>query len=157
MAAVDGWCLGGGLVLAAVCDLRVATRSSRFGMPIARTLGNCLSMNSHSILVHRFGAARALDLLLRARPLTAEEAHDAGFLAELCADESLDSTVAEVVDTLRGRAPLTMWAAKQAVLRMRRSVLPDGADLVERVFGSDDFARAVQTFGTGERGPWTGQ
>lgn len=157
VAAVDGWCLGGGLVLAAVCDLRVATSSSRFGMPIARTLGNCLSMNNHSVLVSRLGSARTLDLLLRARPLGAVEAYDAGFVAEVCDDGELDEALAGVVATLRANAPLTMWAAKQAVARLRRALLPDGDDLVDRAFGSDDFARAVRAFETGEETTWTGR
>lgn len=156
VAAVDGWCLGGGLVVAAVCDLRVATESARFGMPIARTLGNCLSMNNHSVLVSRFGAARTLDLVLRAEPLSATHAYDAGFVAEVCADGELDAAVEQVVATVRENAPLTMWAAKQAVARLRRAVLPDGDDLVERAFGSDDFAAAVRAFETGERTQWTG-
>jgi enoyl-CoA hydratase/carnithine racemase len=85
VAAVEGYCVGGGLAIASVCDLRVATRSSRFGMPIARTLGNCLSMNSVSLLVTHLGPARTLDLVLRARLLDAPAAHAAGFVAELCA------------------------------------------------------------------------
>ncbi len=69
VAAVEGACVGGGLALAAACHLRIATRSSKFGVPIARTLGNCLSMNTYSLLVHHLGPARTLDLLLRARLL----------------------------------------------------------------------------------------
>ena len=97
VAAVRGYCMGGGLALAAVCDLRVATRSARFGVPIARTLGNCLSVNSVSVLVGQLGPARTLDLLLRARSLTGEEAAAAGFVAELCDDDALDA------DAGRGR------------------------------------------------------
>jgi len=160
VAAVEGYCVGGGLAIAAVCDLRVATRSSRFGMPIARTLGNCLSMNSMSILVAQLGPARALDLVLRARLLAAEEAHAAGFVAEVCDDAALARTLGSVVETLLGHAPLTMWAAKVAVARLRRANLPDADDLVTRVFGSNDFRRAVAGFGsTGGRKPpqWTGE
>jgi enoyl-CoA hydratase/carnithine racemase len=160
VAAVAGYCLGGGLALAAVCDVRVATRSARFGVPIARTLGNCLSMNSMSVLVGRLGPSRALDVLLRARLLDAEEAHAAGFVAELCDDGALDETAARVVETLLAHAPLTMWAAKVAVARLRRSALPDGDDVVARAFGSDDFHRAVAAFGSGgsgERVTWTGR
>ena len=73
VAAIQGFCVGGGLGLASVCDLRVATPSARFGLPIARTLGNCLSMNGYSILVQQVGPSVALDLLLRARLLTGEE------------------------------------------------------------------------------------
>ena len=139
VAAIEGYCVGGGLAIAAVCDLRVSTRSGRLGMPIARTLGNCLSMNSMSILVAHLGPATTLDLLLRARLLTAAEAHAAGFVAELCDDEALEGTLAGVVDTLLSHAPLTMWAAKVAVARLRRANLPNGDDFVARVWGSEDF------------------
>ncbi len=157
VAAVQGYCVGGGLALAAVCDLRVATRSARFGVPIARTLGNCLSMNSVSVLVAQLGPARALDLLLRARLLDAADAHAAGFVAELCDDEDLDAALDGVVDTLLAHAPLTMWASKQAVVRLRRANLPEGDDLVAAAFGSDDFLGAVKAFGSGTSHPWTGR
>lgn len=156
VAAVEGFCLGGGLAIAAVCDLRVATRSARFGVPIARTLGNCLSMNSVSVLVGQLGPARSLDLLLRARLLDADSAHAAGFVAELCDDGGLDGALHEVVDTLLAHAPLTMWAAKVAVARLRRAGLPDGDDVVARAFGSDDFHRAVEAFGSEEQMSWRG-
>lgn len=160
VAAIEGYCVGGGLAIAAVCDLRVATRSGRLGMPIAQTLGNCLSMNSMSILVAQLGPATALDLVLRARLLTAAEAHAAGFVAELCDDDALDRTLAGVVETLLAHAPLTMWAAKVAVARLRRANLPDGDDLVTRAYGSDDFRRAVAAFGSSgakKRPPWRGR
>jgi enoyl-CoA hydratase/carnithine racemase len=157
VAAVRGYCVGGGLALAAACDVRLATRSARFGVPIARTLGNCLSMNTFSLLVAHLGPARSLDLLLRARLLTADEAHAAGFVAELCDDDALDEVVGGVVATLLGHAPLSMWAAKQAAVRMRRANLPDGDDIVRRVFGSQDFRTAVKAFATKEHVTWTGR
>ena len=156
VAAVQGFCLGGGLALAAACDLRVATRSARFGVPIAKTLGNCLSMNSVSLLVTRLGPSRTLDLLLRARLLDAEQAAAAGFVAEVCDDDALDATLREVLDALLRNAPLTMWASKVAVARLRRQAIPDGDDLVARVFGSDDFRRAVVAFGSGGPARWEG-
>ncbi|MEJ7689564.1 MAG: enoyl-CoA hydratase/isomerase family protein [Nocardioidaceae bacterium] len=156
VAAVEGYCLGGGLALAAVCDLRVATASARFGVPIARTLGNCLSMNSVSVLVAQLGPARALDMLLRATMLDANEAHAAGFVAQVCDDTALDATLEDVIATLLSHAPLTMWASKQAVTRLRRAGVPDGDDLVARTFGSQDFRSAVASFGSGNRATWEG-
>jgi enoyl-CoA hydratase/carnithine racemase len=157
VAAVEGYCLGGGLALAAACDLRVATESARFGVPIARTLGNCLSMDTYALLVGQLGPARTLDLLLRARQLTGAQAHAAGFVAELVGpDRSLDTVLGEVLATLAGHAPLTMWATKRAVARLRTANLPPGEDLVRRVYGSADFAAGVRLFGTGERPTWTG-
>ena len=157
VAVVQGYCVGGGLALAAVCDLRIAGRSARFGVPIARTLGNCLSMNTYSLLVHHLGPARTLDLLLRARLLPAEDAHAAGFVSELCDDDEIDKVADEVVGELRGHAPLSMWATKEAIRRIRRAQLPDGDDIVARVFGSDDFHGAVRAFVAKEEANWTGR
>ena len=157
VAVVRGPCVGGGLALAAACDLRVAARSARFGVPVARTLGNCLSMNSVSLLVARLGASRTLDLLLRAQLLTGEQAHAAGFVSELTEDDRLDEVAAAVVEQLLAHAPLTMWATKQAVARLRRAALPDGDDLVVRAFGSDDFREGVRAFVAKERPRWQGR
>ncbi|MBC6463887.1 enoyl-CoA hydratase/isomerase family protein [Actinomadura alba] len=157
VAVVRGHCVGGGLAIAAACDLRIATHGSKFGVPIARTLGNCLSMNTYSLLVHHLGPARVLDLLLRARMYSGDEAHAAGFVAEVCDDDRLDETAEEVVSRLLGHAPLSMWAAKEAVRRLRRAALPDGDDIVAAVFGSDDFHGAVQAFLGKERPTWTGR
>lgn len=151
VAAVAGYCIGGGLAVAASCDLRVATADARFGVPIARTLGNCLSVESVALLVDHLGPARTLDLLLRARLLTGEQAAATGFV-ELVDD--LDVT--ELVATLAAHAPLSMWAAKQAVHRLRRHALPPDDDLVGRVYGSADFAGAVAAFAARERPAWTG-
>jgi enoyl-CoA hydratase/carnithine racemase len=158
VAAVDGYCVGGGLALAAACDLRIATGASRFGVPIARTLGNCLSMDTVALLVANLGRSRALDMLLRARLLDAVEAHAAGFVTQLVADAAaLDDTLAETVATLASHAPLSMSATKQMLARLRRAGLPDGDDIVARVYGSADFASAVAAFSRKERAAWTGE
>lgn len=157
VAAVAGFCVGGGLAIAAVCDLRIATPESRFGVPIARTLGNCLSMNSYALLVAHLGQARTLDMILRARLLSAAEAHAGGFLAEVCEADDLDAVVQETVERLKGHAPLSMWATKEAVRRLRVANLPDGDDLVEAVFGSDDFQLGVKAFSAKQPAQWTGR
>lgn len=157
VAAISGFCVGGGMAIAAVCDLRIATPSARFGIPTARTVGNCLAMNTYSLVMHHLGPSRALDMLLRARMLGAEEAHAAGFVAELCGDGELDECTSQVVNTLLKHAPLTMWAAKEAIRRLRTAALPDGNDIVQTVFGSDDFHHGVQSFLAKKRPQWTGR
>ncbi len=156
VAAVEGACVGGGLALAAACDLRVATASSRFGVPIARTLGNCLSMNTYSLLVSHLGPARTLDMLLRARLLSAADAAGAGFVSEVCPDGGLDAALEALVTPLLGHAPLSMRAAKRAVARIRRANVPYGDDLVREVFGSADFRAGVAAFVAREQVSWTG-
>jgi enoyl-CoA hydratase/carnithine racemase len=157
VAAVEGPCVGGGLILAAACDLRVATTSSRFGVPVARTLGNCLSMNTYSLLVSHLGPARTLDMLLRARLLSASDAAAAGFVSEVCPDGELDVALDALVTPLLGHAPLSMRAAKRAVARLRRANLPDGDDLVREVFGSEDFRAGVAAFVQRGQVSWTGR
>jgi enoyl-CoA hydratase/carnithine racemase len=157
VAAVEGACVGGGLALAAACHLRIATRSSKFGVPIARTLGNCLSMNTYSLLVHHLGPARTLDMLLRARLLSAGDAYGAGFVGELVDDGGLDDALARLTGTLLSHAPLSMKAAGQAVARLRRATLPDGDDLVREVFGSEDFRAGVRAFVAREQVTWRGR
>lgn len=158
VAAIDGYCIGGGLALAAACDLRIATAASRFGVPIARTLGNCLSMDTIALVQGHLGTARMLDMLLRARLLGADEVHAAGFVTQLVEDAGeLDTSLEATVTTLAGHAPLSMWAAKQAAARLRRAGLPPGDDIVERVYGSTDFQAAVRGFATKDRVEWTGR
>jgi enoyl-CoA hydratase len=157
IAAVEGACVGGGLIIAAACDLRVATASARFGVPVARTLGNCLSMNTYSLLVSHLGPARTLDMLLRARLLSAADAAAAGFVGEVCAAGELDTALDGLVGTLLGHAPLSMRAAKRAVARLRRATVPDGDDLVREVFGSEDFRAGVAAFVGRQEVSWTGR
>jgi enoyl-CoA hydratase/carnithine racemase len=157
VAAIEGACVGGGLAIAAACHLRIATSRSRFGVPIARTLGNCLSMNSYSLLVHHLGPGRTLDMLLRARLLTADEAHGAGFVGEVVEDGGLDDALGLLLTTLLSHAPLSMKAAGQAVARLRRAALPDGDDLVRAVFGSEDFRAGVRAFVAREQVTWSGR
>jgi enoyl-CoA hydratase/carnithine racemase len=157
VAAIDGVCTGAGLVLAAACDLRVATTTAEFGVPVARTLGNCLSANSCSLLAARIGSSRLLDMIHRARLVSASELADAGFLSEVCEPADLDVTVDELVDALLTHAPLTMWAAKAALQRLRLSSLTPDGDIVSTVFGSADFRAGVQAFLAKKRARWTGR
>jgi enoyl-CoA hydratase/carnithine racemase len=157
IAVVDGACTGAGLVIAAACDLRVATPAAVFGVPVARTLGNCLSANSCSLLSARFGPSRLIDMIHRARLAGAAEMKAAGFISELCEPAELDTTVRDLLDVLLGHAPLTMWATKATLQRLRLAALPDDDDIIAAVFGSDDFQAGVDAFVTKQRAQWTGQ
>ena len=100
LAVIEGFAIGGGLAIAAACDLRIATPGSRFGVPIARTLGNCLSIANYARLVAALGASRAKRMLLLAENLSAEEALAGGFLSEIVAAPDLDRRVAELTARL---------------------------------------------------------
>lgn len=156
LAGVRGHCVGGGLAIAAVCDLRVATRTARFGIPIARTLGNCLSMDTCNLLVHHLGPARTLDLIMNARVYSGEEAHQVGFVCDAVDDGEFTDTVEATVQRLLSHAPLTMWAVKQSVRRLIRGPVPEGDDIVATVYASSDFRSAVQAFQTKTKPRWQG-
>jgi enoyl-CoA hydratase len=157
LAVVEGFAVGGGLAIAACCDLRIATPGSRFGVPIARTLGNCLSIANYARLVAALGVARAKKVLLLAENLSAEEALAAGFVSEIVAPADLDRRVAELADRLAHHAPITMRVTKEAIRRLLHAGLPDGDDLARACYGSADFKIGVDAF-VGKREPqWTGQ
>lgn len=157
IAAIDGYAVGGGLGLAAACDMRICTPGAKFGLPVARTLGNCLSMRSYARLADLIGSARALHLIYTAGFVTAAEALAAGLATEVVAADELDARVRELSEELCSRAPLTMWASKQALRRIRDSRLPDGEDLIAACYGSDDFREGVRAFVEKRPPQWRGK
>src|ERR1700751_5568206 len=115
IAAITGACTGGGAGIAACCDLRIGTKTTRIGFPIARTLGNCLSMSSISRLAALIGPARVKDLIFTARLIGAEEAASIRLLNEVVEDVPvLERRVDELAKLIAGNAPLTLHATKQA-------------------------------------------
>ena len=142
IALVDGFAMGSGLALAAACDLRICTPAAVFGLPIARTVGNCLSMENYARLAALLGEARVKDIVFTARRVAAEEALAIGLATEVV--EDAESRVVELCEQLASSAPLTLWATKEALRRLRP--VPDGDDLVREVYGSDEFRERVRAF-----------
>jgi enoyl-CoA hydratase/carnithine racemase len=157
LAVVEGFAIGGGLAIAACCDLRVATPGARFGVAIARTLGNCLSIANYARLVAALGASRAKKVLLLAENLSAEEALAGGFLSEIVPPADLDRRVAELADRLAHHAPITMRVSKEAIRRLLHAGLPNGDDLVRECYGSADFKIGVDAFVDKREPQWTGR
>jgi len=157
LAVVEGFAIGGGLAIAACCDLRIATPGSRFGVPIARTLGNCLSIANYARVVAALGAARAKKMLLLAENLPVEEALAGGFVSEIVEPGDLDRRIAELTDRLAHHAPITMRASKEAIRRLIHAGSPNGDDLVRACYGSDDFRIGVDAFVEKRDPQWTGK
>ena len=157
IAAVSGACTGGGAGIAAACDIRIAATGARFGFPIARTLGNCLSMSNIARLSALIGPARVTEMIFTARLLSAEEALATGLVTEVSPDHaSLMARAHELARMIAGNAPLTLRATKEALRRLRDSLPPD-EDLIRLCYTSDDFREGMEAF-LGKRPPvWSGR
>jgi enoyl-CoA hydratase len=159
VAAINGACTGGGAGIAACCDLRIGTKTARIGFPIARTLGNCLSMASISRLTALVGPARVKDLIFTARLVGAEEAATIGLLNEVVEDNAaLQTRAGELATQIAGNAPLTLSATKQALTRlMRRLSREEGEDLILMCYMSRDFREGLDAFLNKRAPQWTGE
>jgi enoyl-CoA hydratase len=160
IAALAGACTGAGAVIAAAADLRLASPSARYGLPIARTLGNCLSMPNYARVSAIIGVARLKDLIMRARLMDAKEMLSCGMLVEVTADEeSLLPRAQALAEEVAAHAPLTLWATKEAVRRMRDQIIPAGADsdLIRACYMSADFREGVDAFLTKRKPQWKGE
>jgi enoyl-CoA hydratase/carnithine racemase len=111
VAKVQGWCVGGGLVLAGVCDLRVAGRSARFSIPEVE-LGIPLAWGGIPRLVREIGPALTKELVMTCREFGPDEAKAAGFLNRVVDDAELDATVDELVATLVRMPKLALLSTK---------------------------------------------
>jgi enoyl-CoA hydratase len=156
IAVVEGFCTGGGLIIASACDFRIATPSAKFGVPIARTLGNCISAHNVARLIAAFGVARAKRMLLLAEMVGAEEALACGFVHELAAAAEIDVAAGTMAARLKEHAPLTMQAAKEIIRRLIAKGLPDDEDLIRICYGSDDFQEGITAFLAKRKPHWTG-
>ena len=156
LGVVDGPAVGAGLAVAAVCDVLVATPQARFGVPIARTLGNCVPAAVVARLQQRLGAARTTAMLLTARLLGADEAAAAGFVHRVAEREELDEVVADLVRRITAGAPLTLAALKEIDRRLAPAVAP-ADDLLARCYGSADFREGVAAFLDHRTPQWEGR
>ncbi len=157
LAVVTGPAMGGGLVIAAACDLRLVTPQARFGVPIARTVGNCLSMANTARLVASLGINRAKRMIFLADVLAADEAVACGFALETVAPEKIDQRTADLAGALCSNAPITLGVAKQAFGRLAAAALPSGDDLIRLAYGSDDFKEGVSAFLEKRAPRWAGR
>ncbi|ESR22594.1 enoyl-CoA hydratase [Lutibaculum baratangense] len=159
VAAIAGACTGGGAAIASACDIRIATAGSRFGFPIARTLGNCLSTATISRVAELIGPGRTKELIFTARLIPAEEARAVGFVSEVVPDDAaLQARARELAALMTGHAPITLSATKEALRRLRTGDGDaTGSDLVVRAYTSEDFREGMEAFLAKRPPQWKGR
>jgi enoyl-CoA hydratase len=158
IAAIQGYAVGGGASIALACDLRVCTPNARFGVPISRTLGNCLSTNNYSRLVDLIGPARTKELIYTARMIEAEEAKAIGLVNHIVEPEALLDRAQELAEQIAANAPLTIQVTKESirqVLLHRRP--PKSEELILKCYMSDDFKEGVSAFLEKRKPQWQGR
>ncbi|MGI9374300.1 MAG: enoyl-CoA hydratase [Hyphomicrobiales bacterium] len=156
IAAIEGACTGGGAAIAACCDMRIARADMKYGFPIARTLGNCLSARNLARQANLLGEARVKDLIFSSRLMEADEAQTIGFISEIAEDPYARARA--VAAHMATHAPLTMRATKEAFRRLgAQAAKVDDTDLITQCYTSDDFREGLEAF-LGKRKPeWKGE
>jgi enoyl-CoA hydratase/carnithine racemase len=160
IAQVQGVATGGGCAIALACDLRVCTPDARFGMPIARTLGNCLSAANYARMLDVMGPGRVKDLLFTGRLVDAREAASFGLVTRIADPGAIADVVRELAETIAANAPLTIRATKEALRRIqaaRRLESGEADDLIESCYLSADFKEGVASFLEKRRPRFTGR
>jgi enoyl-CoA hydratase/carnithine racemase len=159
IAVVEGWAVGGGINISSACDFRIATPDARFGSPIGRTIGNCLSAASVARIGGAVGVQFAKRMVLLGEFLTADQLLASGFLLKVVEREALDAEAAALARRAAENAPLTTRTTKETIRQMTFGTLPDIEAPIADVYGSADFRRGVADFlAKTKRVPdWTGE
>jgi enoyl-CoA hydratase/carnithine racemase len=160
IAQVHGVAAGAGCAIALTCDFRVCTPAAQFGVPIARTLGNCLSAANVARIADLIGPARTKDLLFTGRLIDVTEATSLGLVTAVVERQGLDAAVRDLAQALAANAPLTIRATKETLRRLAvRRRLDAGAadDLIAACYASADFREGVASFIEKRRPRFTGR
>jgi enoyl-CoA hydratase len=157
VAAVSGWCLGGGCELAMTCDLIVASDTARFGQP-ETGLGIIPGAGGTQRLARAVGKALAMDMVLTGRMLTADEAYSAGLVARVVAKEAWLDEARRVASEIAARAPVAQRLAREAVDRAFETGLDSGLDFERKAlylaFASEDAREGLSAFVEKRRPEW---
>lgn len=157
VAAVSGWCLGGGCELAMTCDLIVASDTARFGQP-ETGLGIIPGAGGTQRLARAVGKALAMDMVLTGRVLSAEEARSAGLVARVVAKEAWLDEARRVASEVAARAPVAQRLARESVDRAFETGLDSGLDFERKAlylaFASEDAREGLSAFVEKRRPEW---
>jgi len=162
LAALNGHCLGGGLELAITCDLRIAARGARLGMPPAK-LGLIYGHTGLIRFIQTIGAPRTRELFFTGRNLTAERADQIDLVNEVVEDDELAGAAVELAAAIAANAPLSMKGNKLAIntILANPELTPEQerelVELRESCFSSEDFLEGITAFGEKRKPRWTGR
>jgi enoyl-CoA hydratase/carnithine racemase len=161
LAALNGHAIGGGLELALTCDIRVAARGIRLGMPPAK-LGLIYSHTGLRRFIDVCGVANTAELFYVGRNVDAERAERMGLVNELVEPEELDERVLDLAAEIASGAPLSLAGNKRAIRALRARPLPEDVErelveLRESCFRSEDFREGVRAFAEKRKPVWRGR
>ncbi|MBU3617542.1 enoyl-CoA hydratase/isomerase family protein [Polynucleobacter sp. JS-Polo-80-F4] len=156
IAVIDGMAVGGGLAIASCCDFRIASPGAKFGVPIAKTLGNCLSVGNVAWLAAHLSINIVKRMLLLAEMISAEELVKQGYVLAIHEQGQLSHEADKLAERLSNLAPITQKSSKLVLARLIKNQLPDCNDLISETYGSNDFKNGVVCFLKGQPPSWTG-
>ena len=157
IAEIDGAAACGGCALAMACDLRICSERARFGVPVSRTLGNCLSITNTARMVDLIGPALTRDLLLTGRMIDAREAYNAGLVNTMVGSSELEQETFKIAAELSTRARSTIVATKAMMIRLRdhrRPPAESADDILRACYASKEFKEGVAAFLSGRKPNW---
>ncbi|MBU3638916.1 enoyl-CoA hydratase/isomerase family protein [Polynucleobacter sp. AP-RePozz3-80-G7] len=157
IAMIEGLAVGSGLLMATFCDFRISTPDARFGIPVAKTLGNCLSPSNLSWLAAHLGAPTVKKMLLTAELMKAPELLASGYLYQTAESAEIKSVTNLLAQKLATLAPITQKASKLTLAHLLQNNLPDCTDLMRETYNSKDFREGVNAFLEGRPPQWIGK
>jgi enoyl-CoA hydratase/carnithine racemase len=157
IALIEGLAVGSGLLIATACDFRISTPEARFGIPVARTLGNCLSPSNLAWISAHLGIPMVKKMLLTSELVKAPELLASGYLYQTALATEITQCADELAHKMAVLAPITQKASKITLARLLKQNLPDCSDLMRETYNSADFKEGVSAFLDGRPPKWTGK
>jgi enoyl-CoA hydratase len=157
ISLIEGLAVGSGLLIATACDFRISTFDARFGIPVAKTLGNCLSPSNLSWITNHLGVPMVKRMLLTAELIRAPELLSTGYLYQTVSPAEISGAAEALAMKLAVLAPITQKASKVTLARLMESNLPDCTELMRETYNSVDFKEGVHAFLEGRPPKWLGK